>query len=164
VAPHRRRHGGVPRCLDAGTVQIAPRVRGVRGGCLVIPWHETPGPRFPGAHDVVGDAQSRPVEIAVIAQPGAGLRQLGEQGSLRGGRHAVGTDQRGAAGAHAVGGDGHQIRILAHVHRHIGHRPPWRRPQQATQRQVTGFAKCCRKQRAGLNRQIKEQRGPEKWP
>jgi hypothetical protein len=67
------------------------------------------------AHDVVADAQSGPVEIAVVAKPCARLRKLGQKASLRSGGHAIGADQWSAIGAPVISGDRKHVRVLADV-------------------------------------------------
>ena len=66
-------------------------------------------------HDVVADAYSRPIEIAMIAKPCTSRCKLGEKASLRSGGHAIGAYQRSAMGSPVISGDRKQVRILADI-------------------------------------------------
>ena len=78
----------------------------------------------------------------MVGELGAALDQPRKQRALRSRRHAVGADQGGAAQAQAIGSNGHQIGVLAHVDGAACHCQARRGAQQPAQRGVGRLA--CR--------------------
>lgn len=82
---------------------------------------------------------SRPVEVAVVREPGAGRGQQAQQHARGRPRLALETDERRARGAEPVGGGGHDGRVLTDVHGG-GRRQHRRLAQELARRQAVGLA------------------------
>src|SRR6202035_2251970 len=68
-------------------------------GGLVVGGGEAPGARVVPGDDPCGDADAWPVEVAVVAELAARLRDGGRQPVEGGGRLALGADERPGIGA-----------------------------------------------------------------
>ena len=90
-------------------------------------------------------------------QSGACVPELVEQGSLGGGRHAVGADQGWTLCAQPVGDDGQHVGVFADVHGPVRHLPGRWVAQQLAQRQVEGLAGGCSRQGSRAGRQVQAQ-------
>lgn len=133
VLRHRRGQRFVPdRRHRWSVIEVAAQPRRAFRCRLVVTGAQPPGTRAEAADRPVRDSQARPVEIAVITQPGPCAGELREQRALRRRRHAVGADQRSAARTESVGRDRDQIRVLADEDLTRGHiERRWRTQQPA---------------------------------
>ena len=115
VSFHRGRQRRVPCCSDRRAAEC--RVMGLgRPDCHeIVRCAEPPRQRPMVPQDRVGDGHAGPVEVAMVEEAGAGAGELCQEGSLGGGRHAIGADQWAAPCAEAICGDGDQVGILADV-------------------------------------------------
>src|SRR6202035_2938725 len=93
VRGHGSGEGRVPRGWLRGSRE-AYVVGLVLDGGLVVGSAEEPGARVVPGDDPRGDADAWPVEVAVVAEPAARLRDRGGQPVESGGRLALGADER----------------------------------------------------------------------
>src|ERR1700676_3558492 len=92
-----------------------PRDRSRLNCCHVFDGTETPCLRAVFAHHVIADANTGPIEVAVVTEASTCLCQLGQQPTLCGSGHAVGADHWSTAWPQPVRSDRNQIGVFADI-------------------------------------------------